>query len=126
MTRLDAGYRIQDVDGSRLSGIPSAPTPQVVIPGPVRRTANSALPVPRSLRYMGGHARRYTLPPVQGIGNLERNVLPADIWIVGNRYNATAVYRPPIAIANPTWRINNVTNKDIGAIKKLQERKRGS
>lgn len=116
---------MRDVDGARLRGIPSKPAPWVgAIPGPARRNIVSALQLPMSVRYMGGRCNRYQQPMVQGLGNKERNVLPADVWITGNRYNTTALYRPPIAVANPTWRISNVTAKDIKSIKALQERKR--
>lgn len=77
-----------------------------------------------SIRYGGGHANRYVQPTIQGLGNRERNVLPADVWITGNNFNRTALYRQPIAIANPTWRIANVTERDVQDVKKLQARMR--
>lgn len=119
---------MKDVDGRRLTGIPSLPTPQVIVPGPAERhPIKDSRTLPLSIRYMnvrGGLNLRYNNPTTQGLGNRQRNVLPADVWIVGNRYNKTAVYRPPVAVANPTWRIANVTNKDITRIEKLQAQKR--
>src|SRR6266542_649953 len=128
MTRVEAGFHVSDVDGRRLRGIPSLPTPQVIVPGPAeRRPIRDSRSLPLSIRYMsltGGKHIRYSSPTVQGLGNRQRNVLPADVWIVGNRYNKTRMYRPPVAVANPTWRIANVTNKDITHIEKLQMQKR--
>jgi len=125
MTRLDAGFRIRDVDGSRLSGIPSRATPRVIVPGPARRNGRMIECLPMSIRYMVAKvAFRYQNPDTEGLGNRQRNVLPADVWIVGNQYNKTAVYSNPVAIANPTWRINNLTNKDIEGVQRLQDKKR--
>lgn len=123
--RLTAGYRTSDLNGTRLPGIPSQPTPRVVVPGPVIRTPlKSAHGTPMSVRYTGSSRFRYHIPVTQGLGNGQRNVLPADVWFVGNRYNKTARYTPPTAVANPTWRINNVTKGDIRNIEKLQAEKR--
>lgn len=80
--------------------------------------------LPMSVRYVGTERIREAISPAIAPGNSERNVLPADVWIVGNRYNKTALYRPPTAVANPTWRINNVTRGDIRNIEKLQAEKR--
>lgn len=124
MTRLQAGFRTSDRDGRRLTGIPSLPAPQVVVPGPARRSAKNVVCMPMSIRYMGEDTKRYRIPSVQGLGNRERNVLPADVWVLGSQYNTTKLYRQPVAIANPTWRINNLTSKDIKRVEQLQKAKR--
>jgi hypothetical protein len=125
VSRLTAGFRTSDFNGARLPGIPTLPTPRVVIPGPVHRTpARSAMGLPMSVRYVGTERIREAISPAIAPGNAQRNVLPADVWITGNRYNKTALYRPPTAVASPTWRITNVTIGDIRNIEKLQAEKR--
>lgn len=124
--RLVSGYFASNLTGSELRGIPTQPIPRVVVPGPARHNGKSAETLPQSIRYMGEGIRRYRYQPIIGIGNRQRDVMGVDVRYGVSSYNTVGMYRPPTAIANPTWRIANVTNGDIKRIEKLQKDRRST